>query len=128
MLGRPIPVWIILAFLAYTLVGTVLNLGGAVGGEQNFDVGVMILGVVSAVVSAWLIVEIWSDRARQVTLAWALVGVTALIYVYAFILFEPAAGGDMLSRSKYIAVAVMGLVMVGLHLLIPWYQARRKTA
>ncbi len=111
MLGRPIPVWIILAFLAYTVAGTVLNLGGAARGERRFDAGAMILGVVSAVVSVWLIVETWSDRARQVTLAWVLAGVTALFYVYAFIQFEPEPGGEMSSRSQYIAVAVMGPVM-----------------
>ena len=63
-----------------------------------------------------------------ISLGGVTVGVTALICVHAFILFEPAAGGVMSSRSQHIAVAVMGLVMVGLHLLIPWYPARRKTA
>ncbi len=122
-LRRPFPIWLITVLLAYSIFGTVLSLTAP---EKTYDPGVTFLGILASGVSAWLIVEMWRDGPRQVALGWALVGVTALIYANAVVLFEPVVGSEVTPRAQYVTVGVFGLFMVGLHMLIPWYLARRK--
>ncbi|KND18336.1 hypothetical protein ADZ37_13505 [Pannonibacter phragmitetus] len=80
MFGRPVPIWLIIAFLGYGVVGTARNLGAMLNGTQNyalFDVGVSAL---VAALSAWLIAEIWVRGSRAVWLAGGILGAMVVLY------------------------------------------------
>ncbi len=129
MFGRPIPIWIILAFLTYSVVGALSDMARAVGGGQAYAWASTLFGLLFSAVSVWLAAEIWTKGELQVIIAWALVGVVALMYLVSLAAyFKPETGTELSVRSQYVMVAAYSLAMVGIYALIPWYLMRRRSA
>lgn len=122
MFGRPIPIWLILAYLGYGVLGTVRNLGAMLSGTQNYSIYSTVFSVVVAALSLWLIAEIWVRGSRVLWLA----GVNAVVVIvgYGIIMFPVFLTGD---QQQVIALSVMIAIMAAIWGSIYLY-LRRYTA
>lgn len=109
MFGRPIPIWLILAFLGYGVLGTVRNMGAMLSGTQHYSIYSTVVSVVVAALSLWLIAEIWVRGSRVLWLA----GVNAVVFIvgYGIIMLPVFLTGD---QQQVIALSVMIAIMAAI--------------
>lgn len=124
--GRPIAIWIILLILAYSAFGTVLNLASVAASIERYGMFNQLVGLAIGLLSAWLIVELWLDRPRQVPLSWALFATISAMQIYGIALYVPIPDDEMSTSKEYIAITIFTAVMVAIYALVPWYLTRRK--
>lgn len=121
MFGRPIPIWLILAFLAYAIVGTAKNLLASLSGEVSYGTVSLIFGILSLSANIWLFVEVWRRLRRQSLAAFCNLALFGLMYGQALI--APVKMRDM---DQIVAVLMLAGMMTALWLAIALYLRRHQ--
>ncbi|WP_029064200.1 hypothetical protein [Labrenzia sp. DG1229] len=116
MFGRPIPIWLILGFLAYIALGTTWNLVATLGVGASSVTLHSVFGAVIAGLASWLAVEIWLQSRRILRAALANLGFTVVYYSLI------AAG--FATRGFYegiVSAAIIGTILAAIWLAIFYY-------
>jgi len=119
MFGRPISIWLILAFVTYGIIGTVSNFGEALMGQLTFSPIGWVFGLLALAGNIWLFFEIWQKGSRQALAAFCNAGI--LLCLYLAMLVGPIRSGDM---EQIFGLLVLSGVMVGIWVVIGFYLRR----
>ncbi len=116
MFGRPIPIWLILGFLAYIALGATWNLVSTLGVGTSSVTLHSVFGAAIAGLASWLAIEIWLQSRRILRAALANLGFTVVYYSLI------AAG--FATRGFYegiVSAAIIGTILAAIWLAIYHY-------
>jgi len=126
--GRPISIWIVLAFLAYGAVGTTTALTQAARGLQSYSTSITTLSAFVVLLSVVLMVFIWIGSKRMFSLALVFWGTSAFIQILGALSWVPILQSELSTAAQQNTVYVFTAVMVVLYGLVPFfvYRFRKK--
>ena len=124
--GRPILIWVILMLLAYSIYGTVENLMAGTAAIEQYGKDMYFIGTATGFLSLWLLIELWMDHPRQVSVSWGLFALLSATQIYAIALYVPIPDDELSTRAEYGAVGVFTMVMIAVYSLVPLYLTRRR--
>ncbi len=116
MFGRPIPIWLILGFLAYIALGATWNLVSTLGVGASSVTLHSVFGAAIAGLASWLAIEIWLQSRRILRAALANLAFTVVYYSLI------AAG--FATRGFYegiVSAAIIGTILAAIWLAIYHY-------
>ncbi|WP_122519064.1 hypothetical protein [Pannonibacter phragmitetus] len=117
MFGRPVPIWLIIAFLGYGVASMARNLEPMLNGSQNYAIFDVAISVLTAALSVWLIAEIWVRGSRVVWLAGGILGAMVVLYGVKIVsLFSTSTPEEITAVSIFMVAVIAGWTAVVFYL------------
>lgn len=128
MKQHPISIWLVIAFLAYSIVSTLLGLAGALSGAPSYTPEILVASIVVSALSVWLIAELWWDGPRKRPASIIIWIALVVVQILAYLQFVPDPLSQLSGAEQRRTVLIFSGVVAVLFGLIPLAVFRHEKA